>query len=107
MHWRRPQAADFGPKTALKIVDRIRDGIKRGRVKSADDTRKALKDAIVELLTQGVARGPAGSPSSSVASRSSELVLSGTKPAVVLVVGVNGAGKVRQLGPRGHQTSPR
>ena len=39
----RKQAADFGPKTALKIVDRIRDGIKAGRVKTADDTRKALK----------------------------------------------------------------
>lgn len=37
------QAADFGPKTALKIVDRIREGIKSGKVKTADDTRTALK----------------------------------------------------------------
>lgn len=37
------QAADFGPKTALKLVDRIRGGIKSGQVKTADDTRKALK----------------------------------------------------------------
>ncbi len=36
-------AADFGPKTALKVVDLIRDGIKAGRVKTADDTRVALK----------------------------------------------------------------
>ena len=37
------QSADFGPKTALKIVDRVRDAIKAGKVKSGDDIRTALK----------------------------------------------------------------
>ncbi|KAG2425447.1 hypothetical protein HXX76_013657 [Chlamydomonas incerta] len=76
-------SADFGPRTALKIVDRIRDGVKSGRVKSAEDIRAGLKAAIVELLT---ARG-----------RSSELKLQG-RPAVVLIVGVNGAGKTTTVG---------
>ncbi|KAG2485732.1 hypothetical protein HYH03_015541 [Edaphochlamys debaryana] len=76
-------SADFGPKTALKIVDRIRDGVKTGKVKSGDDIRVALKAAIVELLT---ARG-----------RSSELKLQG-RPAAVLIVGVNGAGKTTTVG---------
>jgi hypothetical protein len=40
--------------------------------------------AIVELLEKGASRGK----------QSAELQLSGTKPAVVLIVGVNGAGKV-------------
>ncbi|EFJ51325.1 hypothetical protein VOLCADRAFT_79814 [Volvox carteri f. nagariensis] len=80
-------SADFGPRTALKIVDRIRDGVKSGTVKSADDTRAALKSAIVELLTS---RGAAGG-------RTSELRLQG-RPAAVLIVGVNGAGKTTTVG---------
>ncbi|PNH08219.1 Cell division protein FtsY, chloroplastic [Tetrabaena socialis] len=76
-------SADFGPKTALKIVDRIREGVKKGRVKSADDIRDTLKASIVELLT---ARG-----------RSSELKLQG-RPAAILIVGVNGAGKTTTVG---------
>ncbi|GLI62591.1 hypothetical protein VaNZ11_005267 [Volvox africanus] len=76
-------SADFGPRTALKIVDRIRDGVKSGKVKSAEDTRTALKEAIVELLT--------------ARAHSSELKLQG-RPAAVLIVGVNGAGKTTTVG---------
>ncbi|GFH20913.1 SRP54 domain-containing protein, partial [Haematococcus lacustris] len=54
------EAADFGPKTALKIVDRIRDGIKAGRIKTADQTREALKATVVELLERGAAGRPGG-----------------------------------------------
>lgn len=55
---------------------------------------RILQSAIVELLTKGLEKGGA---TSSGAPRSAELQLSGTKPAVVLVVGVNGAGKVGSL----------
>ncbi|KAF5836728.1 chloroplast SRP receptor [Dunaliella salina] len=89
-------AADFGPKTALKVVDRIRDGIKAGRVKTADDTRVALKDAILELLRKGNEKQGAGS---------SELKLSSSKPAVILVVGVNGSGKTTTIGKLAHKLS--
>lgn len=37
------QTADFGPKTALKIVDKVRDAIKSGKVKTSDDLRTQLK----------------------------------------------------------------
>ena len=37
------QTADFGPRTAIKIVDMIREGVKTGKVKTADDMRAALK----------------------------------------------------------------
>lgn len=77
-------SADFGPRTALKIVDRIRDGVKSGKVKSAEDIRGALKSAIIELLT---ARG----------GKNTELKLQG-RPAAILIVGVNGAGKTTTVG---------
>ena len=37
-----PQAADFGPRTALKIVDAIRDDIRAGKVKTKGDVRSVL-----------------------------------------------------------------
>ena len=35
--------ADFGPKTALKIVDLVRVAIKAGKVKTAEDLKAQLK----------------------------------------------------------------
>lgn len=37
-------AADFGPKTATKISDALRDRIKGGSVKSPADVRRALRE---------------------------------------------------------------
>lgn len=37
------QSADFGPKTALKIVDKVRDAIKSGKVKTSDEVKTQLK----------------------------------------------------------------
>ncbi|GFR49985.1 hypothetical protein Agub_g12129 [Astrephomene gubernaculifera] len=85
-------SADFGPRTALKIVDRIREGVKAGRVKSADDIRGELKASIVQLLTS---RG--GNSQGSSSEQQQLLRLSG-RPACVLVVGVNGAGKTTTVG---------
>eukprot|EP00195_Chlamydomonas_chlamydogama_P017732 CAMPEP_0202891100 /NCGR_PEP_ID=MMETSP1392-20130828/1267_1 /ASSEMBLY_ACC=CAM_ASM_000868 /TAXON_ID=225041 /ORGANISM="Chlamydomonas chlamydogama, Strain SAG 11-48b" /LENGTH=365 /DNA_ID=CAMNT_0049574775 /DNA_START=27 /DNA_END=1124 /DNA_ORIENTATION=- len=82
--------ADFGPKTALKIVDRVREAIKAGRVKTGEDIRAQLKSSIIELLN---ARG-----------KSSELALAG-KPAVVFIVGVNGAGKTTTIGKLAYKFS--
>lgn len=76
--------ADFGPKTALKIVDGLRDELKSGRVKTAAELKAALQSGVKALLAP-----PAG--------MSSELQLSG-RPAVVLIAGVNGAGKTTTIG---------
>jgi signal recognition particle GTPase len=89
------QTADFGPKTALKIVDGLREGLKAGEIKTSDDIRAAIKQQIVALLE------PAGSSSSS---SSSELQLQG-EPAVLLIVGVNGAGKTTTIGKLAHRLS--
>ncbi|KAK9809919.1 hypothetical protein WJX72_001739 [[Myrmecia] bisecta] len=83
--------ADFGPRTALKIVDVIRTKIENGDLKTGADIRRELKSSIVGLLTQ---RGG-----------SSELSLGDTKPAVVLVVGVNGGGKTTSIGKLSHKLS--
>ncbi len=83
------QTADFGPRTALKIVDQLRKEIKGGRLKSGDEIRTELKASIVALLRQ---RGGA-----------CELDLGDGTPGVVLIVGVNGGGKTTSIGKLAHR----
>eukprot|EP00879_Flechtneria_rotunda_P028626 GHRR01030817.1.p1 GENE.GHRR01030817.1~~GHRR01030817.1.p1 ORF type:complete len:157 (-),score=43.60 GHRR01030817.1:368-838(-) len=89
------QTADFGPKTALRIVDGLREGLKTGTIKTANDLRTAIKQQVIMLLE------PAAS---STNSQSSELQLQG-EPAVVLIVGVNGAGKTTTIGKLAYRLS--
>ncbi|KAL4423881.1 hypothetical protein ABPG75_001182 [Micractinium tetrahymenae] len=83
--------SDFGPKTAFKIVDGIRDKVKTGQIKTGEQMRFELKTSIAGLLTS---RGG-----------SSELAIEGAKPAVLLVVGVNGGGKTTTIGKLAHKFS--
>ena len=73
--------ADFGPATAFKIVDQIRDKVQSGELKTGEEIRHSLKKLIVDIL-----------------SGSNELQLSDQKPSVLLVVGVNGGGKTTTIG---------
>eukprot|EP00850_Spirogloea_muscicola_P019688 SM000196S05380 [mRNA] locus=s196:178420:185870:- [translate_table: standard] len=74
--------SDFGPGTAIKICDALRDDILAGKLRTGKEIKAALKLAIVRLLTDNVS--------------STELQLS-TKPAVVMIVGVNGGGKTTTI----------
>ncbi|HEY7204923.1 MAG TPA: signal recognition particle-docking protein FtsY [Methylomirabilota bacterium] len=69
-------AADLGAPTASAFVKRVRDEVKRGRVSSSTDVRLALHRFLEEALAG------AGAPLSL-----------DHHPAVVLMLGVNGAGK--------------
>jgi fused signal recognition particle receptor len=69
-------AADLGAPTASAFVKRVRDEVKRGRVSSSADVRLALHRFLEEALAG------AGAPLSLA-----------HHPAVVLMLGVNGAGK--------------
>lgn len=50
-HLHRTQASDFGPRTALRIVDGVREEVKGARVKTAEDMRGAVKASLLSLLT--------------------------------------------------------
>ena len=69
--------ADLGVDTSVKATELLRKAVKEQHLKSAEDAKTALKEILVDML--GV--GP------------TELNLN-TKPAVVLVIGVNGVGKI-------------
>ena len=48
------QSSDFGPKTALKVVDVVRDRVMDGELKTGQEIRAALKESIRDIL---VSRG--------------------------------------------------
>ncbi|GER26427.1 signal recognition particle receptor family protein [Striga asiatica] len=76
--------ADFGPRITIKIVESLRDDIYAGNLKSGSEIKDALKRSILNLLT---AKG-----------LKTELKLGFKKPAVIMIVGVNGGGKTTSLG---------
>ena len=73
--------ADLGVETAGKAVAALRKRAKENRLKELEEARQALKDILVEMLTVG----------------DTALNL-GTKPSVILVIGVNGVGKTTTIG---------
>ncbi|HHW91179.1 MAG TPA: signal recognition particle-docking protein FtsY [Firmicutes bacterium] len=78
--------ADVGAETSIKIVDEMREAVKRGEVRSSEDIMKKLREQIEEALT---AEG--------IALRQKEGL-----PTIILVVGVNGVGKTTTIAKLAH-----
>ena len=72
--------ADVGAGATDEIIDKLRDDIKEEKIKDANEVRAFLKNTLKEMIGEG---GP--------------LNLN-TKPSVILVIGVNGAGKTTSIG---------
>ncbi len=72
--------SDVGVNATEEIIERLREAIKDGRLKEKDQVEGALRDILEEMIGEG-----------------EELNLS-TAPAVILVIGVNGAGKTTSIG---------
>lgn len=73
--------ADLGVETSTKAVERLRTRVKEQKLKEAEEIRGALKDILVEMLSVG-----------------DTSLRMGTKPSVILVIGVNGVGKTTTIG---------
>ena len=73
--------ADLGVDTSLKATQQLRKAVKEQRLKTTEEAKTALKQILVEMLNVG----------------DTALDISG-KPAVVLVIGVNGVGKTTTIG---------
>ena len=73
--------ADLGVDTALKATEKLRKAAREQHLKTAAEAKDVLKQILVEMLDVG----------------STELKLD-TKPAVILVIGVNGVGKTTTIG---------
>src|SRR3954471_20632429 len=76
--------ADFGVPVTLRLVAEVERRAKRGLVKTQDEFREALAEGISEALRAG--------------RNDPTLAVSAALPTVILVVGVNGAGKTTFIG---------
>ena len=72
--------SDVGVNATEEIIERLRDQIKDGRLKEKEQVTDALKEILTDMIGEG-----------------GDLNLS-TTPAIVLVIGVNGAGKTTSIG---------
>ena len=72
--------SDVGVNTTEEILDRLRDRVKDERMTDGEEVKNALKEILADMVGQG-----------------SPLSLD-TKPAVLLVIGVNGVGKTTSIG---------
>jgi fused signal recognition particle receptor len=76
--------SDFGVRVTARLVQNIERRASRGEIKSQDDVSRALREEIEQALTAG--------------NSSTALVYADVKPTVILVLGVNGAGKTTFIG---------
>lgn len=72
--------SDVGMETTLKLTEKLRDEVKNRRVSDISQVKDVLKDIIKESLDKG-----------------EKHQLKQTTPLVILVVGVNGAGKTTSI----------
>lgn len=73
--------SDIGVDTSVKIINDLRNKIKKEKIENEDDVKVALKSIMEEILDVG----------------DTQLRLE-TTPSVILVVGVNGVGKTTSIG---------
>lgn len=78
--------ADIGVDTTLYMIEQLRTRAKQQALKEASQLKAVLRDIIREILTQ----------------QDCEMHL-GEKPAVVMVIGVNGVGKTTSIGKLAYQ----
>ena len=73
--------SDIGMDTSVKIINNLRDRIKKEKIEDEEDVKKALREEMKKILD--------------VTDVNLKLT---TKPSVILVIGVNGVGKTTSIG---------
>lgn len=73
--------SDVGFETSTKIIKQLRDKIKTNKIEDSEEVKKELCNIISDIL-----------------SKNDNSLKLNTKPSVILVVGVNGAGKTTSIG---------
>ena len=77
--------ADMGMDTTMEAVEELRSRVKERKLKDPEDVKACLREILVEMLNVG----------------DPDLDLAG-KPAVLLMIGVNGVGKTTTIGKLAH-----
>ncbi|HEY0978690.1 MAG TPA: signal recognition particle-docking protein FtsY [Flavobacteriales bacterium] len=81
--------SDVGVETTLKIIERLQERVKKDGYMGTSELRGILRNEVISLMKDD---GSANAP----------FKVSGPKPHVVMVVGVNGVGKTTTIGKLAH-----
>jgi fused signal recognition particle receptor len=87
-------AADTGVQTTMKVIEDVRERVKRDGIKDPDEALGVLKEDLIATLEVDTGRGRIWH------SNGHKETL--PKPAIILVVGVNGTGKTTSIGKLAH-----
>ena len=82
--------SDVGVETTLKIIDRIEKRVAKDKYVGTDELNTILKEEIMALLQENESGD------------GTTFDITGTKPYVIMVVGVNGVGKTTTIGKLAH-----
>jgi len=75
--------ADVGVDTTVKLVERLRERVRRDRIREAHEAKTALREEMIAMLkVEGWDEG---------------LLVPDDEPSIILVVGVNGTGKTTSI----------
>ena len=72
--------ADVGVGTTEEILEKLRDRVKSERMTDGEQVKTALREIMADMISEG------------------EPLKLGTKPSVLLIIGVNGVGKTTSIG---------
>ena len=92
-------SADTGVETTVRVIEELKERVKRESIRDPEAALGALKDDLIGVLDVDTGRGriwPAGAATGANGSEGFP------KPAVILVVGVNGTGKTTTIGKLAH-----
>lgn len=84
--------SDVGVDTTLRIIERIEQRVSRDKYFGTDELNEILQEEIIALLSENGGEG-----------EDDFEIPSGSKPYVILVVGVNGVGKTTTIGKLAHK----
>ena len=87
-------SADAGVPTTIRIIDDVRERVKAESIRDPDAALQVLKDEMVSVLDVDTGRGKIWHSNGQAETL--------PKPAVILVVGVNGTGKTTSIGKMTH-----
>ncbi len=84
--------SDVGVKTTLKVIERIEARVAKDKYLGTDELNKILREEIAGLLSE-----------TNTGDATDFEIPEGTKPHVIMVVGVNGVGKTTTIGKLAYQ----
>lgn len=93
-------AADTGVATTMKVIEDVRERVKQDSIRDPEQALNILKEDLIATLEVDTGRGKIWHSNGHTSSASGGTEM--PKPAIILVVGVNGTGKTTSIGKLAH-----